>query len=147
MGVKENVAIVERYFEGWNAHDPERIVELVSDDMVFESDVTAGPVRGADGVRQFAEKYLAAFPDMRVRVDQQIASPNTVVTRWTATGTHRAHVLGVPATGRKVEVHGTDVTVIRDGRVVRSTSTWNAQSLLNQLAGDHPDDSPDPEPA
>lgn len=144
MGVKDNVGIIERYFEGWNAHDPEKIVGDVGEDSVFESDVTAGPIRGADGLRQFAERYLAAFPDLNVRVDQQIASPNTVVTRWTATGTHSAPVLGVPPTGRRIEVHGTDVTVIRDGRVVRGTSTWNAESLIRQLAGDL---GSEPEPA
>ena len=47
-----------------------------------------------------------------------------VVTRWTARGTHAGEFQGIPATGRKVRVTGTDIDRIVDGKTVDAGCTW-----------------------
>jgi steroid delta-isomerase-like uncharacterized protein len=121
------------YFDGWNRHDAEAIAAAVGGEFVYASDASAGPVRGPDGLRAFAGAFLSAFPDLRFEVRPATTSDGRVVAQWTVTGTHRAPLLGVPASGRRFTLHGCDVTEVADGRVRRIDAYWDSAALLRQL--------------
>ena len=74
--------------------------ESVSTDYVYR-EPTVGEKRGRTGYRELITLYRTAFPDLRLTVDEQIAEGNTVVTRWTAQGTHRGELFGTAPTGKQ----------------------------------------------
>jgi predicted ester cyclase len=51
----------------------------------------------------------AAFPDMQVDAQDVIASGDKVVVRSICTGTNRGELMGMPATGKSVEVQLIDI--------------------------------------
>jgi len=77
--------------------------------------------------------YLNAFPDLHFDIEDVISDGETVVTRWTATGTHKGDVSGVPATGKRFSVTGTIFARVRDGKFVDSWGVWDALGLMQQL--------------
>ena len=48
---------------------------------------------------------IRAFPDARFALEDQIAEGDTVVSRWTARGTHRGEFLGIAPSGEEVTVY------------------------------------------
>ena len=63
--------------------------------------------------KQATGRYLSAFPDSHVAYDDLFAISDTVVGRWTASGTHSGPMPGIPATGKKIRIIG--ITIYRLG--------------------------------
>jgi predicted ester cyclase len=55
----------------------------------------------------------------------QIAEDDKVVTRWTAPGTNRGELMGVPSANRSVAVTGISSDRFRAGKIVESWSQTN----------------------
>ena len=60
------------------------IDELVAKDFIGH--LSCGALHGPDGVAQFVSCRRAACPELYLKVDDQIAEEDRVVTRWRATG-------------------------------------------------------------
>lgn len=90
-------------------------------------------IRGPQGVRGQIEKYLAAFPDARITVDEQIGEGDRVATRWTGRGTHQGELAGISPTGKEVTVTGLTFSRLEGEKVVEEWITWDALGMLVQL--------------
>lgn len=133
MSENDNLAIARQSWDAWNAHDADAWIELLHETHVTESDTLPQPVRGHEGARPFIEMYIKAFPDLRFSIDQMIASGDYVISRYTATGTHKGDLAGIPPTGRHAETHGCVVAEIKNGRILRQWLYWDSAHLLRQL--------------
>jgi len=133
MAEQDNLRVIRELFDAWNAHDPNRMMKLFDEKFVGETDTLPAPMIGREAAGQVMEMYIRAFPDLRLTVDQMIASGDTVVTRWTATGTQRGELMGIAATNRSTTTHGCVVAELRDGKVVRDWNYWDTGNLLRQL--------------
>jgi len=65
---------------------------------------------------------LAAFPDLRVTVEQWIVEGDMVATLVTFWGTHQGELLGVAPTGKPVEWSHIDIHRVEGGRI---TELWH----------------------
>ena len=91
------------------------------------------PVRGPDGIRQQAEGYRSAFPDLQITVEDQLAEGDTVATRWTARGTHDGELFGIGPTGKQATVSGITIDRYSGGKIVESWDNWDALGLMQQI--------------
>lgn len=119
--------------EAFNAGRLEVVDELVARDYVGHDPSLPEDARGPDGVKELIAGYRAAFPDIRVTVEDQIAEGDMVVTRWAATGTHQGELMGMPATGKQGTVTGITIDRITDGKIVESWDNWDTLGLMQQL--------------
>jgi len=133
MSESENLQISRQVWDAWNAHDPNRYLTFLDPNYVLESDTVPQPIRGLEAARAFMQIYIDAFPDLHFSIDQMIASGGTVATRWTATGTHRGSLMGIPATNRRVTTRGCTVGEIRNGKSIHDWTYWDTGNLLRQL--------------
>ena len=133
MAEQDNVRVLREVFDAWNQHDANRLMKLVDEKFIGETDTLPAPIVGREAAGQMMQMYVRAFPDLRLIVDQMIASGDNVVTRWTATGTHRGELMGIAATNRSVTTHGCLVSELRGERIVRDWSYWDTGYLLRQL--------------
>ena len=69
----------------WNEGRLELIDELVADDYVGRVPSAELAVLGPQGVRRLVSSRRRAHPDLYVKIDDQIAEDDRVVTRWQAT--------------------------------------------------------------
>jgi predicted ester cyclase len=84
-------------------------------------------------MRTLTGAYQTAFPDAHWRIDAMITSGDTVVTRWTGSGTNKGALLGIPPTGARVEVAGIWINRIAGGRIVESWNAWDTLGMFQQL--------------
>lgn len=128
--------IALRYYdEIWSQGRLALVDELMADDYENCDPATpGGRVTGRDGLKGLVTSYREAFPDLRMRIIEQHAEGDVVVSRWHASGTHRGAMMGVPATGRRAEgIEGVTITRFRDGRIVQDRAVWDSAGLLRAL--------------
>jgi steroid delta-isomerase-like uncharacterized protein len=105
---------------------------LVVEDFV-ELDPLPGQRQGREGLKEVLAMMRAAFPDIHWAVEEMVAEGDTVVTRFTWTGTHRGVFLGVPATGRNVSVKGVVIDHLADGKMSKSRILMDSLGMMQQL--------------
>lgn len=125
-----NKALIRRVFEGMNRQDISVIAELFPD-CVYRSPAI-GELRG-EAFRRFVTSSLAAFPDARWTVEDQLAEGDKVVTRWSLTATHKKEFMGIAPTGKRITTTGITVDRIVGGKVVEETEEWDALGMMRQL--------------
>ena len=114
-----NKALVRRYWdEVVNPGNLDLIDELYAPNFVLHA--PDGDVYGPDGVRRQLAAYRAAFPDLAVTLEDLLAEGDKVVRRFTLRGTHRGPFLGVPVSGRRVELGGIAIDRVAGGLLVES---------------------------
>jgi steroid delta-isomerase-like uncharacterized protein len=118
--------------EVWNEKRVEKIDDLVSADYVHH-DVLSPDRQGITAYKQFVNLYLNAFPDVHFNIEDEISEGNTVVIRWTVTGTHNGDLPGVPRTGRPISVTGITIARLGNGKFVESWNNWDALGMMQQL--------------
>jgi steroid delta-isomerase-like uncharacterized protein len=130
-----NKTVSRRLFEEvWNKGNLAVLNELIANDHVNSGPGTLpGLPTGPEGAKQFVMMYRNAFPDTHFTIDEQIAEADKVVTRWTAHGTHKGELLGIPATGKSSTVTGISVDRIVNGKIVESWGIFDQFGMMQQL--------------
>jgi len=130
--LEQNKALVRRYYdEVLTGRDRQLLEQLL--DATFVSHVSGGPDVTVDIYIAAVDATLAAFADLEVKVDDQIAENDKVATRWRATGTHTGSFAGVAASGRLITVTGIHVHRVARGRLVEHWEELNLLGALRQM--------------
>jgi predicted ester cyclase len=74
-----------------------------------------------------------AFPDLNFAIKEQIAEGDKVASRFEWTGTHLASFMGVPATGRQVQVWGIVIDRLVERRIKETRIIMDTVGLMMQL--------------
>jgi steroid delta-isomerase-like uncharacterized protein len=109
---------LQAFADAWNLHDVDALMTFMTEDCVFEA--SAGPdacgtrYAGRDAVRAGFAEVWATFPDAHWGNARHFVSGDRGVSEWTFTGTR--------ADGTRVEVHGCDLFIFRDGKIALKNS-------------------------
>ena len=124
--------MVRRFIEEVvNGGDISALDEIIHPDYVHRS--PGEELRGREGLTALLKGYREAFPDLHIEIDGLLAAGNATVLEFTLTGTHRGELLGISATGRRVNVNGMVRSRFRDGRIFEEWEILDQLSLFEQL--------------
>src|SRR5262245_51984652 len=120
MSSEQNRALSQRFFvEVCNGRKLEVAEELFSADHTYHDPASPGIGPGPAGMKQLIGTYQTGFGDATWTVHEVLdAAPDTVVTRWTGSGTHTGELLGIEPTGRQVSVPGIWIHRMAGGKIV-----------------------------
>jgi predicted ester cyclase len=76
---------------------------------------------------------LAAFPDLRLTIEDQVITADRVATRWTAAGTQTGPLGDIKPTGRRILIGGLILDHVSGDRVVERWEQWDQAGMLQQL--------------
>ena len=129
---ERNRLLALRWFdEVWNRRLIATIDELIAPGGVGY--LEGAVVKGADEFKVARSALLAAFPDLRVTVEESVVEGDNVVIRWNATGTHRGESFGLHATNVLVSFRGMTWQRFSNGRIVEGWDSWNQGALIASL--------------
>ncbi len=80
-----------------------------------------------------ARGWRSAIPDLAVTIEQILGEADLVAVRWTARGTNTGTGNGLAATGKRLEIEGTTIFKIVDGRIVEEWNAIDELGLMRQL--------------
>jgi steroid delta-isomerase-like uncharacterized protein len=126
----DHVATARRLYDRINAGDISGFGEHLADDFV-EHEVMPGLAPTKAGVQDFFRMQLAAFPDLHFAAEDVLASGEKAVARVRYTGTNTGAFMGMPATGKSVDVQLIDIFAFGDDGLVREH--WGVLDLMAMM--------------
>lgn len=130
----EASALVERLVDAWNSHDPEAVASCYAPDAVSRDVTLTEALHGRQAIRNAAETYMRAFPDIAFEIRRIVCDGDFVCEEWRATGTQQGDLMGLEATGKKGTTLGCNVIEMgEDGLIHAETTYWDAAGLYRQL--------------
>jgi predicted ester cyclase len=84
-------------------------------------------------VRGFLTGGDDPFPDGREEIRDIVAEGNMVMVRWVFRGTHKAPFMGIPPTGKYIEITGYGTYRLEDAQIVWDTMCMDWYDALEQL--------------
>jgi steroid delta-isomerase-like uncharacterized protein len=122
MSLEENKAIVRReQAELWS-----HTGDLDAAEQLFVADQ-------AEAAKQEAADFRRGFPDVVSTIDDLIAEGDKVVARWRSRATHRGDYMGMPPSGKEVQIMGISVYRIEEGKIAESWMVEDQFGLLRQI--------------
>jgi steroid delta-isomerase-like uncharacterized protein len=134
MSAEENKAVVRRIYEElWDERRLEVADELIAEDAVnYDTGLVPLPF-GPEEMKGTVRMVTAAFPDNRHEVEDLFAEGDQVMARVRLTGTHEGPFMGIPPTGRRIEIAEIHVYRLRDGKAVEHRAGREDLGAMRQL--------------
>ena len=127
---EENKALVRRLIKEVEKGNLDVIDEVLAPDFV-DHDLLPDQEPDREGYKRGLSEDRAAFSNLDITIDDQIAEGNKVVTRLTWSGTHdQGKFTGIAPTGKKVEVKAIFIHRIAGGKVKEE---WSASDMMERL--------------
>jgi steroid delta-isomerase-like uncharacterized protein len=126
----DHAATLRRAYDLLSAGDVDGFGALLADDFV-EHEETPGIAPTKEGVQEFFRMYIAAFPDLRMDAEDVLTSGDKVVARVRCTGTHKGEFMGMPATGKGVDVQAIDI--VRFGDDGLAHEHWGVSDVMAMM--------------
>jgi len=84
-------------------------------------------------MREHLAGWLAAFPDLQLRIEHMLAEGDLVFTNMVLEGTHLGDWGGIPRTGKRVSIRSMVVHCIVDGKIREDWVLAESLGFLQQL--------------
>jgi steroid delta-isomerase-like uncharacterized protein len=132
MATEENKALLRRFIEIWNTGNIATADEFVSADLIDHS-LPPGLPPGLAGFKLLVSGFRAAFPDLRITIDDLMAQGDKAAARVTFRGTQMGEFQGIPATGKSFTMGAIGILRFKAGEVVEHWAVLDLLGLLTQL--------------
>ncbi len=131
---QRNLRSVTDVLQYWNRQDLEGVLAYYDDSITWLNIAMEETYRGKAEVRQFLRRLFAAFPDLNFEVTYKIARNDNVAEQWFIRGTHLGTFMGIPPTGRRVEIPGMSMAELRGGKFISDHFYFDALGVLRDMA-------------
>ena len=131
-----NKATVRRLIEEvQNGHDLARMEAFLAPDFInhMEAPDHSSELNAVERAKIVFRQLFAAFPDLHVTIQDQLAEGDKVVTHKLFQGTHQGPFMGVAPTGKPIEFAVIDILRLDNGKVVEHWAIQDRLALLQQL--------------
>ena len=131
--VKNNV---EMYSKIWDTAINGRNLEVINLEN-FDENIKAitadGDIMGIDAFKAYYNNYLTGFSDAEFNIVDVFGQGDKIVKHWNFKGTHDGDFFGIPPTGKKIDLIGTTLVLMKDGKILEEQDFFDNYSLLSQL--------------
>ena len=126
---------LENYQNVWNsflAGD-----RSVVNDKNFTEDIiivtSEADLVGIDACLDYYTNYLTGFSEIEWTIIDAFGQGNKLIKHWNFKGKHTGNFFGIPATGNLLNLSGTTIVTMRDGRIAKEHDFFDMKSMLDQL--------------
>ena len=126
---------LEMYQNVWNtflAGDTSVVNDknFTEDIIIVTSD---GDLVGIEACLEYYSNYLTGFSDIEWTIIDAFGQGNKLTKHWNFKGKHTGNFFGIPATGNSLNLSGTTIVTMRDGRIAKEHDFFDMKSMLDQL--------------
>jgi steroid delta-isomerase-like uncharacterized protein len=126
--------LVRRFIEdAFNGRDLDVLDEIVADGFTNHDPPFPGLPAGREGLKQAFAGFWSAFPDIHATPVHLIADEHKVASVVALAGTHQGELMGLPATGREVNVRVIEIFRVDGGQIAERWGVFDRTALMTQL--------------
>lgn len=129
--VLDPATIGRRFFE-----EQDRLRGALPENLIasgYQAHLGNQPPLDSAGHSRFSAAFYAAFPDLEHTIQQVIAHETSVAVRFRLAGTHSGDFMGVPASGRSVDIGAIAIMTVTDGAVQTLHGQFDQWALMEQI--------------
>jgi predicted ester cyclase len=120
--------VLERVVVAWTSGDPAKIAVAYTPNVRVQYPGHREGLRTIEELTTLITTLHRIFPDLWLRIDEELGSGDRLVARWTCGGTQRGSwTRGIPPTQRALEWTGLSLFTVVDGKVA---AEWVEEDLL-----------------
>ena len=133
MSPEQNKSAARRFIEqGFNQKNLAELDTYFSANLVDHALPPMLPP-GREGRKMFYSAFISAFPDIHLHIDDLLAEGDRLVLRWSAHGTQTGELMGIPPTGKQVNMSGIAIDRFENGQSVEHWEVFDQMGLMQQL--------------
>ena len=126
---------LEMYRNVWNSFLAGDI--SVVNDKNFTEDIiivtSEGDIVGIEACLEYYSNYLTGFSEIQWTIVDAFGQGNKLIKHWNFKGKHTGNFFGIPATGNTLDLSGTTIVTMRNGRIAKEHDFFDMKSMLDQL--------------
>ena len=130
---------IKMYSETWDEIINTGNLELINDTN-FTDDITLvmSPenVVGIDGFKDYYSNFVTGFSDVEFTMVDVFGQDDKIVKHWNFKGTHSGDFFGFPASGKSVDVEGTTLVKMKEGKIAQEQDFMDNLIFMGQLGID-----------
>jgi|TARA_B110000438_G_scaffold53169_1_gene53362 steroid delta-isomerase-like uncharacterized protein len=131
--LERNIAMYDETWKKFVQGDTSMInSDRFQDDIIV---VTAqGDIVGLEETKKYYMNYLTGFSDREFTIFEVVGQGNRLVKHWNFKGTHTGDFFGMPASGNKLNLSGTTMVTMKDGKIAKEQDFFDMMSMVSQLS-------------
>ncbi len=134
--VEENIA---KYTAVWDEIINDGKLDLINNTN-FDPEITLiySPenVVGIDAFKNYYSNFTTGFSNPEFSIVSIFGQGDKLVKHWKFKGTHSGDFFGIPATGKSIEVEGSTIAVMKNGRIAQEQDFMDNLAFMAQLGID-----------
>lgn len=119
--------------EIWNQGHLHLVDELIAEDLIDHLELPGLEGEGRERYRASVLMMRTGFPDFRNPIDFVVAEDDLVVSYGRMTGTHVGDLMGLPATGRTIDLPTIGILRFANGRAIERWGLADNMTMMQQL--------------
>lgn len=127
---------IEMYTNTWDEIINKRNLEQFNETN-FTADITLrmNPenVVGIEAVKAYYTNFLAGFSNIEFTIVDVFGQGDKIVKHWNFKGTHTGDFFGIPATGKSVNIDGTTLVKMKEGKIAEEQDFMDNMTFMQQL--------------
>ena len=103
----------------------------------FDKDITliSSPenIVGIENFKNYYSNFVTGFSDVKFTMKNVFGQDDNIVKHWSFKGTHSGDFFGIPASGKTVDVEGTTLVKMKDGKIAQEQDFMDNLVFYQQL--------------
>lgn len=127
---------MHRWFEEvWNQKSEQAIDEMCAADVIANglTDAEGNTIRGIQAYKNLFRTFLAAYPDIKITVEDTISEGDKIAARCRVSATHTGDALRIAPTDRAVEFTGMTIVRLENGKIAEAWNEFDFMKMYSQV--------------
>ena len=86
-----------------------------------------------EAVKAYYTNYLNGFTEIEWEIKETFGQGNKLIKHYNFKGKHTGDFFGIPASGNYLDLSGTTIVTMRNGKIEKEHDFYNMQTILDQL--------------
>ncbi|HSQ29461.1 MAG TPA: ester cyclase [Gemmatimonadaceae bacterium] len=139
MNITEKKALSRRSIEAvWNDGKLDAIDNVLAPNFRYVDPSGSFELKSAEEYKKYVQSIRKAFPDINLKIDEQIAEGDTLVSVVKITATHEAEFLGVPPSHKKATIPMVVIEHFEGDKVANVFALWDTLTFLRTAGAFEP---------
>lgn len=127
---------IEMYSATWDEIVNKENLDFFNEDH-FTKDVTfimqPENLVGIEAVKEYYSNYITGFSNKEFTIIDVFGQGDKIIKHWKFKGTHTNTFFGIPATGNVLELYGTTLVKMKDGKIAQEEDFFDNHTFLQQM--------------